>query len=108
VVRGTISGLSCVAGMSRALKRILPFALSLPRLPPPSVEGFVALDGAYPSSSPAACLIDSSMDDVTLLNESNLPSSGGSSVVGKGGEDAKRDAIWTSAVWLSGEPMTPF
>lgn len=98
MVRGTISGLSCVGGMSRALKRTLPFALSLLGLLPPRVDGFVALDGAYPSSSAAARLIDSSIDDVTLLNESNLPSSGGSSVVGKGGEDAKRDAIWISAV----------
>jgi len=84
--------------MSRALKRALPFAFNLPWLPPPIVEGFVTLDGAYPSSSAAARLIDSSMEEVILLSESNLPSSGGSSVVGKGGEDAKRDAIWISAV----------
>lgn len=34
--------------------------------------------------------------------------SSGSSERGKGGEEAKRDAIWISAVSGSGEPMRPF
>lgn len=45
-MRGTIDGLPCVAGIGRALNTGLPFKLSLPELPPLSVDGLVAFDGA--------------------------------------------------------------
>jgi hypothetical protein len=49
VVRGWMSGLIWVYGMGLARKWGLPLVLSLPLLPP-TVEGLVALEGAYPSS----------------------------------------------------------
>jgi hypothetical protein len=94
-----MSGFSFVEGTGRALNTGFPFKFSLPwLLPPPVVDGFVTLEGAYPSSSPpaaATCLICSRAADATPPIEPrfSVVSSGGRSVVGKGGEDAKRAAI---------------
>jgi hypothetical protein len=69
VIRGTMSGLSCVAGTARALNSAFPFGLVLDF--PPAVDALVTLECAYPSSSPAARLwrIESSTPESMLLIE---------------------------------------
>jgi len=106
VVRGWISGLICVEGIALARKWGLPFVLSRPLLPPPTVEGLVALEGAYPSSDVVLRKAERYEEDTSDRMEPYLSS--GSSDVGNGGEDAKREAIWISAVCGSGEPINPF
>ena len=114
VVRGTMVGFSVVGGTRRALNTGFPFALvSLPwllLLPLPVVEVFVTVEGAYPSSSPASSLICSMTEGIMspIAPSLSVASSGGRSVVGKGGEEAKRAAICISAVLVSGEPMRAF
>src|ERR1700722_11977596 len=48
VVRGAMSGATCVFGSGRARNMTLPFE-SRPWLPPPTVDGLVAAEAAYPS-----------------------------------------------------------
>lgn len=93
-MRGTMSGAAWVTGRARALNPDFP----VPFTDPPACD-----DAAY--SDPPAPL-DSSVPAGTPF--SSRPPRSGSSVVGKGGEEANMDWIWTSAVCASGEPMTAF
>lgn len=69
VVRGTISGFPVVAGTARARNSGFPFPLSFPcPLLPPTVDGFVALDGAYPSSDVARRSAESTDDDTERMD----------------------------------------
>ena len=97
VVRGAISGFMCVEGMGLALND------GRDRLVPPTVDGFVVVDCGYPTSEDADSRSALKTEEPTERME---PS--GRSVMGKGGEEANNEAIWTSAVSLSGEPMTAF
>jgi len=110
VVRGAMSGTRVVAGIGLARKLDFPSALIL-ELRPPTVEGFVADDAAYPSDVDR-CKLES-IDEARepggnwVVADGEL-SSLGRSWVGYTGDDAKRDAICTSAVCVSGDPMRPF
>lgn len=90
VMRGTMSGLAVDAGTALALNAGFPFALSLEGLPL-IVDGFVAFDGAYPSSRWVRA--SDSMISARTASYWLDPFSGGRSDTGKGGEDAKRAAI---------------
>jgi hypothetical protein len=48
------------------------------------------------------------MEDDMERMEAKRPSSEGKSEVGKGGEEANKEAIWISAISGSGEPITAF
>jgi len=98
VVRGTMSGLACVEGTGLALNE------GRDRLVPPAVDGFVAVDCGYPASEE----VDSCSARRTEESTDRMETLSGRSVTGKGGEEANREAIWISAVSLSGEPMTAF
>ena len=108
VVRGTISGTAVVDGTARARKAGLSLGFS--RLVV-VVEGLVTDEGAY-ASEVVRCKLDR-IDEARepsgnwFATDGSLTSSG-SSFVGNIGEDANRDAICTSAVWTSGEPIKPF
>lgn len=65
VLRGWISGVVCVAGIDRARKVGFPLALSLL---PPAVEGFVALEGAYPSSEVVLRNAERIEDDIDRID----------------------------------------
>lgn len=96
--RGAMLGLSSVIGIARALN--LPLLVR-------TAPGGVLL---APDRRALATLL------VMLRVEPPVSSSGlgsamsgeNSSVAGKGGEEAKRDAIWISAVVASGEAMMAF
>jgi hypothetical protein len=94
VVRGTMSGLSCVMGRGRALNE------GRDRLVPPAVDGFVVVDWGYPASEDADSCSARRTDELTDRME---PPSG-RSATGKGGEETNSNAIWISAVSLSEEP----
>ena len=70
---------------------------------PPTVDGFVVVDRAYPASEDADSRSALRREESTDRME---PS--GRSEAGKGGEEANNDAIWISAVSLSGDPITAF
>jgi hypothetical protein len=111
VVRGAMSGASVVAGRGLARKTGLPLALSRLELRPPTVEGFVTDEAAYPSEVDR-CKLDI-IEEVrepggNCVVENVELASSGSSWVGNTGDDAKREAICTSAVCMSGDPMRPF
>ena len=91
VVRGTMSGLMCVEGRGLALNE------GRDRLESPTVDGFVAVDWADSRSARRTEELTDRMEPLS-----------GRSETGKGGEEAKREAIWISAVSLSGEPMSAF
>jgi hypothetical protein len=67
----------------------------------------VAFEAAYPSSLVAFRRL-AKMEDEMERMDAKRPSSEGKSVVGNGGEEANKDAIWISAISGSGEPITAF
>jgi hypothetical protein len=95
-MRGTMVGVTVDAGTGRALK--------------PDRDARRVRD-LFPSSPERA--VDSvkrePRPELTADDRGSESASGsGSSLVGKGGDDAKRLRIWISALSSSGEPMMPF
>jgi len=107
VVRGTIVGETCEGGISRALKGTRePFELV-----PLVMDELPA--GEYPFVLDTWRIEDRREDErdrrePVVRARSSVERSEGRSEVGKGGEEAKSELIWISAVSASGEPRTAF
>ena len=93
VVRGAISGTSVVAGRGLARKTGLPLALRWPELRPPTVEGLVTDECAYPSEVKLERIEEPRDPGGNCAVEDSELNSSGRSWVGYMGDDAKSDAI---------------
>lgn len=110
VIRGVMLGEAVVEGTGRARNTGLP-VLSTRLLGVPGDERVVTDEGGY-APELLRCIVSIIWEVSELggywVDDAGELSSSGRSWVGYIGEDAKRDAIWISAVWVSGEPMIPF